>query len=239
MNVLLWLGPVEARNLGGVRLPPGWRLVTVNRGEGGGITSSAFRAACAGGVDELLRGKAPATRESLALAGWSAGGAGVDELLSRGAEDPRVLFVGIFDGYFNGADVPDEIKPGAYRYAQRAARGGGEMWVTTGHVGGSGYLSSAESFAPLATSIGVRAVATPDIGLDVVGAHAYGRGLCTWVDYPAGWQPSPSKEHTAHARLVAPAVLGTWFRGFGGRKGAGGLAVAVAALAALALGERR
>lgn len=203
-DLVIWCGPVSPANLKTARLPAGARVVTVSRGAGKdpkapNIGSSNFELLASqvgGSLRTLLdqRGVDLDAFRSVTLAGFSAGW-GLMEPLLRGTDGARVDVLYAADAYYTGPGR--QVKPGYRAFLERAAAGRALAILTTSHVAGPSYPSSAAAVEKLTEGLDLAPLSlAPEIPRP---ERAVGKLGAIWADYGA----EPFK-HVGHATKLAP-----------------------------------
>lgn len=245
-GALLWVGPVSAANLAGVQLPPGVALYVLNKAPGG-IASSAFRAWAAElrTLDGALAAAGAPRFVPVYLAGFSAGGAFVDEILKTSANDPRLRLALGADAYYTMHTDYPQVKDGWLRAGKRARAGGGlTVILTTSAVAGPDYYSASKSTEPLRSALGLRGGAASPPWAHVAGVSPLmftRNGGAFLIDYGERFGKLQAG-HVAQATKVAPAMLSAYFSnrtGTATRRGSSPLLVGGLIALAAALAMRR
>lgn len=203
-DLVIWCGPVSPANLKTARLPAGARVVTINRGAGkdpkapnSGSSNFELLASQVGGSLRTLldgRGVDLDAFRSVTLAGFSAGW-GLMEPLLRGTDGARVDVLYAADAYYTGPGR--QVKPGYRAFLERAAAGRALAILTTSHVAGPNYPSSAASVEKLTEGLGLTPLSlAPDLPRP---ERAVGKLGAIWADY--GTEPF---KHVGHATKLAP-----------------------------------
>lgn len=203
-DLVIWCGPVSPANLKTARLPAGARVVTINRGAGkdpkapnSGSSNFELLASQVGGSLRTLldqRGVDLDAFRSVTLAGFSAGW-GLMEPLLRGTDGARVDVLYAADAYYTGPGR--QVKPGYRAFLERAAAGRALAILTTSHVAGPSYPSSAAAVEKLTEGLDLAPLSlAPEIPRP---ERAVGKLGAIWADYGA----EPFK-HVGHATKLAP-----------------------------------
>lgn len=207
--LVIWTGPVSPKNLSGAS----WRgeapkLITISAGVGGKIGSTAFEQLAAqyrGAHGSPLRGALaagkvdPGTGEPVVLAGFSAGWGLIEHILRDPADRERVAAVGAFDAYYTG---PGKARKAGYSaFAELAANGRRPMVMTSSHIAGPSYPSSADSTQALLEPLGLGPIPlrhVPPAECEL----AAGRGALRWYVYRN--RQTGKQSHVQHATVLAP-----------------------------------
>lgn len=203
-DLVIWCGPVSPANLKTARLPAGARVVTINRGAGkdpkapnSGSSNFELLASQVGGSLRTLldgRGVDLDAFRSVTLAGFSAGW-GLMEPLLRGTDGARVDVLYAADAYYTGPGR--QVKPGYRAFLERAAAGRALAILTTSHVAGPNYPSSAAAVEKLTEGLPLAPLSlAPELPRP---ERAVGKLGCIWADY--GSEPF---KHVGHATKLAP-----------------------------------
>lgn len=203
-DLVIWCGPVSPANLKTARLPAGARVVTINRGAGkdpkapnSGSSNFGLLASQVGGSLRTLldgRGVDLDAFRSVTLAGFSAGW-GLMEPLLRGTDGARVDVLYAADAYYTGPGR--QVKPGYRAFLERAAAGRALAILTTSHVAGPNYPSSAAAVEKLTEGLPLAPLSlAPELPRP---ERAVGKLGCIWADY--GSEPF---KHVGHATKLAP-----------------------------------
>lgn len=203
-DLVIWCGPVSPANLKTARLPAGARVVTINRGAGkdpkapnSGSSNFELLASQVGGSLRTLldqRGLDLDAFRSVTLAGFSAGW-GLMEPLLRGTDGARVDVLYAADAYYTGPGR--QVKPGYRAFLERAAAGRALAILTTSHVAGPNYPSSAAAVEKLTEGLDLAPLSlAPEIPRP---ERAVGKLGAIWADY--GTEPF---KHVGHATKLAP-----------------------------------
>lgn len=228
MTVLLWCGPVSSSNLSSARWngsPP--RIITVNKGAGGSVSSDAFKqlgAELAGANDgSVLRGLG-LDSGPVVVAGFSAAHGLIEAILSSARDFERVPAVGAFDAYYTSAAKTP--KPGYLRFAREAAAGRRALVMTSSLVAGPTYPSGADAAAALLAPLDLSPIPLVDVP-PARCERAEGRGGLAWYTYADRTVATAS--HVQHATIIAPHFVPQL-----AGEGSDSSAIAAAALVALA-----
>lgn len=207
--VVIWCGPVSASNLAKAVWtgePP--KIITLNSGPAGKIGSTAFEqlaeqfAAARGSPlrGALAAGKlSPDSTEPVVLAAFSAGWGLVERILRVPEDRARVRAVGAFDAYYTGAGKGR--KPGYAAFAELAAAGSKAMVMTSSHIGGPTYPSSAASTEALLEPLGLGPIPLRNVP-PAECELAAGRGALRWYVYKN--RNVAADSHRQHATVLAP-----------------------------------
>lgn len=219
--VVLWFGPVSPATLEKAPWQGEVRVVTYNHGPNGpqSIGSTAFEqlaqahAAAAGSpLRGALKAKGldPDTAEPIAVAAFSAGWGWVEHALRNEDDRRRIVAVGAFDAYYTGPSK--SAKPGYRAYAELAAAGERRMVLTSSHIAGPSYPSSAAAVEALLEPLGLGPInlrSVPPAECEL----AAGRGGLRWYVYRNRTDANLDagarlrKSHVQHATVLAPAMM--------------------------------
>ncbi|MBX3128399.1 MAG: hypothetical protein KF718_16875 [Polyangiaceae bacterium] len=187
------------------------KIITLNSGPGGKVGSTAFEqlaAQYASSHGSPLRGALaagkvdPNTSEPVVLGAFSAGWGLVEAILRVPEDRARVRAVGAFDAYYTGPGKGR--KPGYSAFAELAANGQKAMVMTSSHIAGPTYPSSAASTDALMQPIGLGPIplrSVPPAECEL----AAGRGALRWYVYKN--RSTGAASHSQHATVLAPAFL--------------------------------
>ena len=209
-DLMIWCGPVEQRNLAGVKWQRPTGVYTVG-GVGSDYFSGLGRSLAPGIVGKLankwcaqVNPPRPAP-DRIAMASFSAGHGLIEVTCQEPASLSQLRAICACDSYYVGTQ--GQIKPGYKAACERAVAGDMLVILTTGASGGllpngKPFPSSREAFAPLADELALTEIPWPEQAGNVPAPERLrGRGLCFWLDYGKRFK------HEEHALKIAPAVM--------------------------------
>lgn len=206
LHLVIWAGPVSARNLAGAALPVPSRVLTINSGVGGtGSTAfanlgrrydgSLFELCASCGVD--LDACATVT-----LACFSAGHGLVEQLLRNEQSRARIDALVAGDGYYTSRAMAP--KPGYLWYCARAFDRRALCVLSSSSIEGPTYPSCQQAVGKLLEAFPLEPARVPT---NIPAPEdARGAGGLLWLRYGAKYGLGP-KAHTMHATRVVPGVL--------------------------------